>query len=166
MHAQPAFVSRRNGAAANLRRIDSTDAQLYSTDFAPLQEGQLARLLLQPGRGNDLVPGMLVIWRGTRLEYRLRIEAYLPERGASTRRKSGGGARSNRMSVRVESIGARTPDEPAPCTVCKGSGAVELPGVCPECNGHAHGCADCDGVGRIDWSECSACHGRGRTVAG
>lgn len=165
MHA-PAFASRHaRTASLRLRRLDATDAQLYSTDFAPLQEGQLARLLLQPGRGNDLVPGAVVLYRGTRLEYRLHVEAYLPERTAG-RRRAGAPARSNRLSVKVLSIGARTPDEPVPCTVCKGSGAVEIPGVCPECNGHAHGCADCDGVGRIDWSECSACHGKGRTVSG
>ena len=172
--------------ATNLRTIDAGDAQLYSTDFAPLAEGKTARLLLHPGRANDLAPGMDVVFQGTRFCYRLRIEAYLPERSSGKRTRAP--SRSNRLAVRVHSIdspsvghsasrrapvsslasGSRVdagaPEDPVPCTVCKGSGAVEIPGACPECNGHAHGCADCDGSGRIDWSECSACHGHGRSV--
>ena len=175
-----------------LRRplLDSTDGQLYATSFGPLREGQDARLLLQPGRGIDLRPGMEVDYRGPSRRYRLRLEAFLPERGATRRRRTAPVTRSNRIAVRVLSIGPDDPpsvgpsasrrapysslgsasllepEELVPCTVCSGSGAVEIPGVCPECNGHAHGCPDCEGTGRLDWSDCSACHGRGRVPRG
>ena len=142
--------------------LDGADGQLYATTFGPLVEGQEARLLLQPGRGIGVEPGMEIDYRGPTKRYRLRIEAYLPERGARGRVK----ASSNRLRVRVLSIGPDVPEELVPGTVCSGSGAVEIPGVCPECRGHAHGCADCEGTGRIDWSDCSACHGRGRAPRG
>jgi hypothetical protein len=139
--------------------LDSADGQLYATTFSPLVEGQEARLLLQPGRGIGIVPGTEIDYRGPTKRYRLRVLAYLLERGARGKPK----ATSNRLSVRVLAIGEDSAEELVPCTVCKGSGAVEIPGTCPECHGHAHGCADCEGTGRIDWSECRACHGRGRS---
>lgn len=142
--------------------LDSTDGQLYATTFGPLVEGQDARLLLQPGRGIGIVPGMEIDYRGPTKRYRLQILAYLVERGKRGKPK----ATSNRLSVRVVTIGADLSEQLVPCTVCRGSGAVEIPGACPECNGHAHGCADCEGSGRIDWSECRACHGRGRHPQG
>ena len=148
----------RNGSSLHRPLLDSADAQLYATSFGPLVAGQDARLLLQPGRGIGIGPGMELDFRGPTKLYRLRVEAYLPERGARGRVK----ATSNRLSVRIVAIGPDAPGDLAPCTVCDGSGAVEIPGVCPECNGHAHGCADCEGAGRIDWSDCSACRGRGR----
>ena len=43
------------------------------------------------------------------------------------------------------------------CGVCHGSGAVEIPGPCPECSGK--GCVDCEGAGTIDWSNCPGCNG-------
>lgn len=152
----------RSGAANRRPLLDSSDGQLYATTFGPLVDGQEARLLLQPGRGIGLVPGVEVDYRGPTKRYRLRVEAFLPERGVRGRAK----ATSNRLLVRVLSIGEDTKEELLPCTVCSGSGAVEIPGACPECHGHAHGCADCDGTGRIDWSDCSACHGRGRAPRG
>lgn len=161
MRTNPAPLS----APSSNRRplLDSADGQLYATTFGPLVEGQEARLLLQPGRGIGITPGMEIDYRGPTKRYRLQILAYLVERGKRGKPTVGGSARtSNRLSVRVVTIGADVSDELVPCTVCKGSGAVEIPGACPECHGHAHGCADCEGTGRIDWSECRACRGRGR----
>ena len=85
--------------------LDATDGQLYATAFGPLVEGQEARLLLQPGRGIGIVPGVELDFRGPTKRYRLRVEAYLPERGARGRVKSS----SNRLAVRVLSttMGAR-----------------------------------------------------------
>lgn len=150
--------------AANHRPLlDATDGQLYATSFGPLIEGQEARLLLQPGRGIGIGPGVEFDYRGPTRRYRLLVESYLPERGARRKRAT---PTSNRLAVRVLGIGPDVPEELVPCTVCSGSGAVEIPGACPECHGHAHGCADCEGSGRIDWSNCSACHGRGRAPRG
>lgn len=57
------------------------------------------------------------------------------------------------------------------CSTCVGRGAVATPGVCPECEGKcvtfderqgvARPCADCEGSGSIDWSECLDCGGYG-----
>ena len=159
MRSLPASQSRSTGGRPIL---DAADGQLYATAFGPLVAGQEARLLLQPGRGIGVVPGVELDYRGPTKRYRLLVVAYLPERGARGRVKS----TSNRLSVRVLAIGPDAAEELVTCTVCEGSGAVEIPGVCPECNGNAHGCADCEGAGRIEWSDCHACRGRGRTPRG
>lgn len=58
------------------------------------------------------------------------------------------------------------------CVECRGAGAIPVPGDCPECGGRGvrpdphrkvdgHPvytiCQDCEGAGRIDYSECPTC---------
>lgn len=161
---------------ARRTRLLPTHAQLYATDFAPLVEGSTARLLLQPGCPL-LTLGEVVEYVGTTKRFLLRLDAYLAERKGRGRKPR----RSDRVAATVVAIegGARgagdaspkgeralaplVPTEPRRCTVCHGSGAIEIPGPCPECHGRANGCPDCEDTGRLDWSECRACHGKGLT---
>lgn len=127
----------------------------YSRAGLTLLDGDRAVLTFRPGARTLPPAGREIDYVGPDGRYRLLVLAE-----AGTRRNHSRYARayvsfSPRRIVRVLSVDR--------CATCHGSGAVAIPGPCPECRGR--GCVECDDTGRLDFSECPTCRGGRRGPA-
>ena len=108
-------------------------------------------LTFRPGAHNLPRGGETIDFVAADGRYRLEVIAETPSRRNHSRFQRAYVTFSPRRLVKILSVER--------CSTCHGSGAVEIPGACPECRGR--GCAECDDTGRLDFSECPTCRGRG-----
>ncbi|HVO30827.1 MAG TPA: hypothetical protein VMV18_08825 [bacterium] len=118
-----------------------------------LLDGGRAVLTFRPGARDIPRGGEEIVFAGPDGRYRLQVLAETSSRRNHSRYARAYVSFSPRRIVRVLGVDR--------CGTCHGSGAVEIPGPCPEC--HGRGCVDCDDTGRIDYSECPTCRGGQRS---
>jgi hypothetical protein len=138
-----ASITDSHFPTTSLRVIHSSEAGLTRLD------GDRAVLTFRPGTRDLPRGGSEVAFAGPDGDYRLLVLAEVSSRRNHSRFQRAYVTFSPRRIVRILSVDR--------CPTCSGSGAVAIPGSCPECRGR--GCADCDDSGRIDFSQCPTCRG-------
>ena len=113
-------------------------------------DGDRAVLTFRPGARGLPKGGDEIEFVGRDGRYRLLVVAESSSRRNHSRTQRAYVSFSPRRIVRILAV--------EQCSTCHGSGAVEIPGTCPECRGR--GCVECDDRGQIDFSDCPTCHGR------
>jgi hypothetical protein len=114
-------------------------------------ENERGVLTFRPGARNLPRGGEIIEFVAADGRYRLEVVAEATSRRNHSRFQRAYVTFSPRRLVKILAVER--------CATCSGSGAVEIPGPCPECRGR--GCADCDDSGRLEFSDCPTCHGRG-----